>query len=217
MRLPHDIKFLAVEGVIGVGKSTLTQILQERLNARLFSEVFEQNPFLQKFYEDREAWAFQTQMFFLLSRHKQFQDTFRQHDLFYHLTISDYTMDKDRIFATQNLSEEELAMYDTVAAALERDMIRPDFIVYLQASVPNLLARINKRDRPMERNMDPSYLQDLVERYNHHYFHYNGCPVLIVNTDHIDFVENEKDLEALLKMIASAPAGTTFYSPISMP
>lgn len=213
MRLPHDIRFLAIEGVIGVGKTTLAQEITERLGATLLLEEFAENPFLEKFYADHEAWAFQTQLFFLLSRHRQFQDVFLQHDLFRNLVVSDYTFDKDRIFALQNLSDHEMAMYDTVAKVLERDRVRPDYVVYLQASVPTLLDRIHRRDRPMERSIEGNYLRDLVERYNHHFFHFNDCPVLIINTDHIDFVEHKGDLEEIIRIIGSCPPGTTVYSP----
>jgi len=213
MKLPEDIRYMAIEGAIGVGKSSLAEILGERLQAYLLLEQFEENPFLEKFYEHREAWAFQTQLFFLLSRHRQLQETFSQHDLFRPLVISDYTLDKDRIFAVQNLSEHELVMYDTVARALNRELIKPDYIIYLQASVPTLIERIRKRDRAMERRIEGNYLRDLVERYNHYFFHYNDAPVLIVNTDQIDFVENEKDREELLKVIETCPPGLSYYSP----
>jgi len=213
MKLPSEIRYLAIEGVIGVGKSSLVEVLGERLQATLLMEQFEENPFLEKFYTDREAWAFQTQLFFLLSRHRQLQETFAQHDLFRPLVVSDYTLDKDRIFAVQNLSDHELSMYDTVAKALRRDSVQPDFVVYLQASVPTLLERIRKRDRAMERTIEGNYLRDLVERYNHHFFHYEEAPVLIVNTDQIDFVENPKDLEDLLKAIEQCPPGLNFYAP----
>ena len=213
MRLDPHIRFLAIEGVIGVGKTTLAELLANELEATFLQEEFTENPFLEKFYDDKEAYAFQTQLFFLLSRHRQFQDTFIQHDLFRNLVVSDYTLDKDRIFAMQNLSEAEMSMYDTVSAALERDRVKPDYVVYLQASVPTLMHRIKKRDRPMERTIEGNYLRDLVDRYNHHFLHYEDCPVLIVNTDHIDFVENEKHLQQVLQAIASCPAQTTYYVP----
>lgn len=213
MRLDPSIRFLAIEGVIGVGKTTLAEILASELDATLLQEEFAENPFLEKFYDNKEAYAFQTQLFFLLSRHRQFQDTFLQHDLFRNLVISDYTLDKDRIFALQNLSEAELTMYETVANALERNAIKPDYVIYLQASVPTLMQRIKKRDRSMERTIEGNYLRDLVDRYNHHFLHYEDCPVLIINTDHIDFVENEKHRGQLLQAIASCPAQTTYYVP----
>ena len=215
LKLPDDIRYLAIEGVIGVGKSSLASIIADRLDAELLEEPFTENPFLEKFYSDRDAWAFQTQLWFLLSRHRQLKDTFEQEDLFRNLVIADYTLDKDRIFALQNLSETEMSMYDTVSGALAKEIVKPDFVVYLQGSVPTLLERIHKRDRAMERTIEGNYLRDLVERYNHHFFHYDETPVLIVNTDHIDFVHNEKDREDLLKVIEQCPPGMTFYAPNS--
>lgn len=216
MKLPEEIRYIAVEGVIGSGKSSLAEILATRLQAKIIHEVVEENPFLEKFYENPEAYAFQTQLFFLLSRHKQLDKKLHQLDLFEPLIVSDYTMDKDRIFAKLNLDEQGFNMYDTVAKALERSIIQPDLIIYLQANVEVLLQRIDKRGRQMERNMDPAYLSSLSEMYNHHFFNMQSCPVLIVNTDEIDFIENPKDLENLLRMIESCPPGTSFYSPSSI-
>jgi len=216
VKMPEDIRFVAVEGVIGVGKTSLVRILQERLDCGVLFEEFEENPFLERFYQDKKAWAFQTQMFFLLSRHRQFQETFQQRDLFFDVTISDYTFDKDKIFAIQNLSEDELSMYDTVATALERDRVKPDYIIYLRAGVDKLVQRIRKRGRSMEKGMDPAYLAELLENYDRHFFHYSDCPVLIVNTDEIDFVERSQDLEDLLNQIEKVPAGTMVYTPESL-
>ena len=216
MNFPEDVKFVAVEGVIGAGKSTLAKILADKSRGELIQEVVEENPFLEKFYESPEAYAFQTQLFFLLSRHKQLDKNIHQQDLFHPITIADYTLDKDRIFAGLNLKEQELGMYETVANALRQETIQPDFIIYLQANVDILMQRIQKRGRPMERNMSPDYLKSLSELYTHHFFSVSDCPVLIVNTDHIDFVENPKDLEELLAVIESCPPGTTFYNPQSL-
>lgn len=213
MNLSGDIRFLAIEGVIGVGKTSLAKVLSEKLNATLIEEEFTENPFLEKFYEMPEAYAFQTQLFFLLSRHRQFQDTFVQNDLFRHLVISDYTFDKDRIFALQNLSESELAMYETVSGTLNKNAPVPDLIVYLQASVQTLMKRIQKRNRPMERFIEGNYLRELSQRYNHHFFHYKESPVLIVNTDQIDFVRNPKHLEQVLNAIEASPLQTTYFVP----
>lgn len=213
MKIPADIRYLAVEGVIGVGKTSLCQILAKRWEADLLLENFAENPFLSRFYENSKAWAFQTQMFFLLSRHRQLQETFEQVDMFRSLVVSDYTADKDRIFAMQTLSDDELAMYNVVANALQRQRVTPNFIIYLQASVPVIQQRIRKRDRSMERKLEGSYLRDLVERYNHHFFHYSAAPVLVVNTDEIDFVENAQHQNSLLRMIETFPPGMSYYSP----
>ncbi len=215
MKTPSNIRYLAIEGVIGVGKSSLAELLGQRLDATLLMEDFGQNPFLKSFYENPEAWAFQTQLFFLLSRFQKLQDTFSQEDIFRPLVVSDYTIEKDRIFAVQNLSEHELAMYDKVAAALQQEVVKPDFVVYLQASVPTLIERIKQRDREMERKIEPSYLLALSEQYNRHFLHYQDAPVMIVNTDNIDFVNNEMDLENLIKEICKCPLGLSFYAPQS--
>ncbi len=211
--LPDDARFLAVDGVIGVGKSSLAKILAEKFSANLVEEQFAENPFLPKFYDNPEAFAFQTQIFFLLSRLNQFQNTIVQNDLFHHLVISDYTFEKDRIFAAQNLSESELAMYDSVSNAVSKDLPKPDLVIYLQANVQTLLRRIQMRGRPMERNIEGNYLRDLIERYNHHFWHYTDCPVLIINTDNIDFVHNGNHLKQVLGAVASCPRQTTYFVP----
>lgn len=213
MILNPDIRFLAIEGVIGVGKTSLAKVLAERLNATLLEEMFEENPFLEKFYQQPEEYAFQTQLFFLLSRHRQLLDSFIQNDLFRHLIISDYSFDKDRIFALQNLSEDEMYMYDAVLKSLDNNVPRPDYIIYLQASVETLITRIKGRNRPMEKGIDGHYLRDLQERYDHHFWHYNDCPVLIINTDKVDFVNNEKHLKQILNVIQTWPSQTTYFIP----
>ena len=215
LKFKEDIQFIAIEGVIGVGKTTLSSIISERFQINLLREEFEENPFLEKFYRDRDAYAFQTQVFFLLSRHKQFRNTFKQKDLFSPSTVSDYIFEKDRIFASLNLSAEEFSMYDKIAQTLQKDIVKPDFIVYLQANVQTLLNRIRKRNRSMELSIERDYIEELIEAYNHYFFHCTDCPVLIVNTDNIDFVKHEDDLEDLLKVISSLPRGTTYYSPTS--
>lgn len=213
LNLPERIRFLAIDGVIGAGKTSLAQILAKRIGANLVLEQFEENPFLPSFYRDPKAYAFQTQLFFLLSRVRQFQDAFVQNDLFRHTVVSDYTFEKDRIFALQNLSESELSMYDTVSGCLSGNFPTPDLIVYLQANVSTLLDRIGHRGRSMEKDIDSNYLSELLERYDHHFWHYTKAPVLIINTNRIDFVHNEKHLEQVLGAIAAAPTQTTYFAP----
>ncbi|MCF0225673.1 MAG: deoxynucleoside kinase [Fibrobacter sp.] len=213
MLTDKGVHFLAIEGVIGVGKSSLAQIISERWNALFIEENFTENPFLEKFYQNREAYAFQTQLFFLLERHKQLQNSALQSDLFHDLLVSDYTYDKDRIFAAQNLLESEFAMYEQISKALDKDIPRPDLVVYLQASVPTLLSRIRGRGRAMERSIEGSYLQSLMDRYDHHFWNYPHAPVLIINTDNIDFVHNESHLQLVLDAIASCPSQTTYFVP----
>lgn len=205
-------RYIVVEGPIGVGKSSLTNILAERYRARRVMEVVEENPFLSSFYEDREKYAFQTQMFFLLSRFKQQQALFQQ-DLFNTVTVSDYLFAKDRIFAHLTLDPNELSLYERVFEELGPRVTRPDLVIYLQARIDVLLGRIKKRGREFERKFDPTYLEDLCTAYNEFFFHYNETPLLVVNTSDIDFVNNPTDLEALLTVVRQTKKGTAHYVP----
>lgn len=213
MLTEKGVHFLAIEGVIGVGKSSLAKIISERWNAMFIEENFAENPFLEKFYQNKAAYAFQTQLFFLLERHKQLQNCAMQSDMFHELLVSDYTYDKDPIFAAQNLTDSEFTMYEQVAMALNKDIPRPDLVVYLQASVPTLLNRIKGRGRAMERTIEGSYLQSLMDRYDQHFWNYPYAPVLIINTDNIDFVHNESHLQLVLNAIAQCPRQTTYFVP----
>lgn len=218
MILPEKIRYIAVEGVIGVGKTSLLHKLERRFTARgqelmLLEEKFAENPFLEKFYEKPEEYAFQTQLFFLISRQREILANLLQNDLFRPVVMSDYTFDKDRIFALQNLSDDEFSMYETVASALKRDLPRPDFIIYLQAGMETLLSRIRRRNRAMERRISVDYLAELQERFDHYFWHYNKCPVLIVNTDRVDFVGNEPQFEEIAEAIERWPSGTTYFAP----
>jgi deoxyadenosine/deoxycytidine kinase len=202
---------LTIEGVIGVGKTTLARLLAERMNARVVLEEVEENPFLESFYQDRRRYAFSCQIFFLLSRYRQ-QRVLGQADLFERRIVCDYLFRKDRIFATLNLDEDELLLYDQILPLLERDLPRPDRVVYLQASLDTLLRRIEKRGRSFEKDIDPEYLRDLSEAYNQFFFHYQEAPLLIVNTDAIDFVGNPEDLEDLVTRIRQHTSGTLYYN-----
>ena len=213
MLTEKGVHFLAIEGVIGAGKTSLARIIAGRWNGLCIEENFDENPFLEKFYENPEPYAFQTQLFFLLDRHKQLQNYAMQSDLFHDLIVSDYTYDKDAIFAAQNLSDSEFAMYEQISRTLDRDVPRPDLVVYLQASIPTLLNRIKMRGRPMERNIEGNYLKDLQSRFDLHFWHYPYAPVLIINTDHIDFVHNENHLKLVLDAIAACPQQTTYFVP----
>ena len=204
--------YIVVEGVIGVGKTTMTRMLGERLDAQIVTEEVEENPFLSRFYRDQEAFRFQTQIYFLLSRFRQ-QGAFRELDLFAHYVVSDYLFAKDRIFACLNLDDDELALYDSVHRALAQQVPRPDLVIYLQASTAVLMGRIAKRDRDFERNMDREYIHKLNEAYNYFFFHYSGSPLLVVNTDQIDFVANRRDFENLAREILAGASGTRYYVP----
>jgi deoxyguanosine kinase len=211
MKLEH--RYIVVEGPIGVGKSSLTNIVAERFSARRVMEVVEENPFLASFYADRAKYAFQTQMFFLLSRFKQQQELFQQ-DLFASVTVSDYLFAKDRIFANLTLQTDELALYERVFDALQPRVTKPDLVIYLQARLDVLLARIKKRGREFERKFDPHYLEGLCKAYNDFFFHYVDTPLLVVNTSDIDFVNNPADLEDLLSVIRQTRKGTVHYQPL---
>jgi deoxyadenosine/deoxycytidine kinase len=206
-------RYIVVEGVIGAGKTSLARMLQERLQAKLVLEEVEENPFLKDFYKDRERFAFQTQMHFLFSRFQQ-QRNLRQLELFSERTVSDYLFQKDRIFASLNLSERELTLYDRLVGWLELEVMPPDVVVYLQAHPDTLMRRIAKRGRPYEKDMDANYIKQLNEAYNHFFFHYVQAPLLVVNTNSIDFVNNPDDFADLLNRIRSHRQGTTYYQPI---
>jgi deoxyguanosine kinase len=208
-----DNRYIVVEGVIGVGKTSLAKLLSDHLEAKLVLEEVEENPFLKDFYRDREHFAFQTQMHFLFSRYQQ-QRGLRQLDLFSERMVSDYLFQKDRIFAQQNLSERELVLYDRLVGWLELDVVRPDVVVYLQAETGVLMERISRRGRPFEKDMDRGYIASLNEAYNHFFFHYTDAPLLVVNTNPIDFVNNAEDFDDLRKRILTHRQGTTYYAPI---
>lgn len=203
-----------MEGVIGVGKTTLAAMIAERLGARLVGEKFEENPFLPKFYEDPEHYAFQTQIFFLLSRFKQQQEFF-QADLFQNHIVADYIFEKDKIFAYLTLQDEELKLYESVLSAVEKKIPAPDLVVYLQSSVDRLMSNIKKRARSYEANMSEEYIRELNEAYNYFFFRYKSSPLLIVKSTDIDFVENEDDFEELLEQILRPNrAGVEYYNPM---
>ncbi len=210
----REIRYIAIEGVIGVGKTTLARLLAERMPAELVLEEVEENPFLHEFYTDRARWAFQTQMHFLFSRYQQ-QRGLVQTDLFRQRVVADYLFQKDRIFANLNLTDRELALYEKIVSQIEVEVPRPDVVVYLQANTETLLARIRDRGRPFEKEMEREYLQALNEAYNYFFFHYADAPLLVVNTDGIDFVRHAADLEDLSGRILSHHEGTVYYSPVS--
>jgi len=206
--------FIAVEGPIGVGKSTLANILAQRMGARLLLEPVEENPFLPDFYRDKERFAFQTQLFFLLSRFQQQADIL-QEDLFARGGIvSDYLLIKDRIFAAINLSKEEMVLYDRLWSILGPRAPRPDLVVLLLASVPVLFERIKKRARPYEKGIESAYLEQLIRIYTEYFFDYGESPLLVVDTSEIDIVNNRDDLEQLLAVIRDHRGGVRHYKPL---
>jgi deoxyguanosine kinase len=188
--------FIAIEGVIGVGKTTLARMLQSRFDAELQLEVFEENPFLADFYGDRERYAFQTQIFFLLSRYHQQRRSVREALDAGRNLLTDYTFAKDALFAKINLMGDELEMYYRVHEALGEKVRLPDLVVYLRAETPVLMQRIAMRDRSYERNMESSYIEAVNQAYNDYFLHhYQGPPVLTIDSNGLDFVKNPEDLD----------------------
>jgi deoxyguanosine kinase len=207
-------RYIAVEGPIGAGKTSLAERLGARLEATLVLEDTE-NPFLADFYADRPGAALQAQLFFLLSRHRQ-QTSLRQADLFKQVTISDYLFDKDKIFAYVNLDDNELFIYQRLYDLLSRDAPPPDLVVYLQAPTDVLLRRLRLRRADPETaafDPDPEYLKELNEAYHHFFFHYNATPLLVVETSQFDSEASDESIDDLVKQINSMGAGTRYYVP----
>jgi len=206
--------YIAVEGPIGVGKTTLVHRLAERFNARVMLEIVEENPFLPDFYRDQEKFAFQTQLFFLLSRYRQQQQLW-QPDLFHRYIFSDYIFQKDRLFASLTLTDNEMLLYDQVFQILDTRVLKPDLVVFLQASLEVLLERIGRRGRSFERDIEPEYLQRLSETYNDYFFHYSDTPLLVVDTSGINIVDNEEDFTELTRCILRHRGGIQYYRPLA--
>lgn len=200
-------RYVAVEGPIGVGKTTLAELLSKELNARTVLEEFEDNPFLREFYRDKDRVAFQTQVYFLMARYKQ-QETLRQHDLFSRAIVSDYLFAKDRIFAYMNLTEPELQLYEKIYDLLRPRLVQPDLVIYLQARPEVLVRRLRKRGRDFEATIRVDYLEDLMRAYNQFFFHYERAPLLICDTSDVDYVTNRRDFEMMLRLIQETKEGT---------
>jgi len=207
------VRYLAVEGVTGVGKARLARLLGARLNARLVMEDAEDNPFLPLYYEDPERYGFQAQVFFLLGRYRQLQEL-RQMDLFQSAVVGNCLFARDRVYAHLILNDAELSLYERLAETLRSEVPRPDLVVYLQDSVHNILRRIRERGRGYERVVTEDYLGRLVEAYTHFFFHYSETPLLVVNVSKADLSEGSADLEGLVQQVMSPPAGTRYYRPM---
>jgi deoxyadenosine/deoxycytidine kinase len=205
-----ELRYIAIEGVIGAGKTSLAQKLSTKLGSNLILEQFEENPFLEKFYTDRNRFAFQTQMFFLINRYKQ-QQQLNQQELFSKYIVSDYIFEKDKIFAYLNLSGEELKLYESIFPLLERDIPKPDLVIFLQSSNDRLMNNIKLRGRKFEHNLTRAYLSELSEAYNNFFFKYNNTPLLIVNTSEIDFINTEEDFDELYEQIFREDRGFIEY------
>ena len=206
-------RYIVVEGPLGVGKTTLARLLAEEFNARPVFEQVEENPFLRKFYEDPRAHAFQTQLFFLLSRYRQ-QRQLAQQDLFNQSTVADYLFAKDRIFAQVNLEADELALYRQLFGLLDSRLPKPDLVVYLQARAEVLMERLRKRDREYERRIVSDYVERIAEAYRDFFFYYEDTPLLVVNSSDVDFVERSEDLADLVHEIKAMKRGVQHYIPL---
>jgi deoxyadenosine/deoxycytidine kinase len=205
-------RFVAVEGPIGVGKSSLVDLLAERFNAVKVAERIE-NPFLREFYRDKPGAAFQTQLFFLLNRFHQ-QQELAQSDLFQQVTICDYLFARDKIFAYLNLDDSELMIYERLYGLLAEKVPLPDLVIYLQASTEVLMERILGRKRDFEAEIAEPYVNDLNQAFNYFFYHYTETPLLVINTSEIDFVHRKEDLDDLVSQIRNMNRGVQYYSPL---
>jgi len=207
--------FVVVEGPVGVGKTTLAKRLSESFNTDLLLEGADDNPFLNQFYESKKNVAFQTQLFFLFQRAQQMQDL-KQADLFRPVHIADFIIEKDRLFAELTLDEEEFKLYQQIYKHLMIDAPVPDLVIYLQAPVAVLRKRISRRGRDYERSMSSDYLNKLNESYAQFFHDYNQSPLLIVNAEEIDIVNNESDYNLLLEQIKRVKRGRHYFNPASI-
>jgi len=207
-----NFRFVAVEGPIGVGKSSLVELLASRFSAVKILERIE-NPFLREFYKDKPGAAFQAQLFFLLNRCIQ-QQELSQTDLFRQVTICDYLFAKDKIFAYLNLDDSELMLYERLYTVLSERVPQPDLVIYLQASTEILLERIRRRRRDYESEIAEKYVNELNQAYNYFFYHYTASPLLVINTSEIDFVHREGDLDDLVTQIETMTRGVQYYTPL---
>jgi len=208
MQSVRKLNYIAVDGPIGAGKTTLSKMLSEELGFHICLEPAEKNPFLPDFYKDRKKNAFKTQLFFLLNRYQQ-QIELRQLDLFAQGVICDYTFAKDSIFALINLSEDELKLYNTVFQLLREQLPKPDLVIYLRADPKVLVQRVKKRGLEYEQNVGEGYLDDLTEGYNRHFMNYGDTPLLVVDTSSFNYIENPDDFANLKREILTHRGGTT--------
>ena len=205
--------YIAIEGVIGAGKTSLAELLAERLNAMLILEQPDENPFLKDFYLDRKKYAFQTQLFFLISRYKQ-QEEFPQPDLFHGKIVADYIFAKDKIFASINLDDREYRLYEKVVELMESRIPIPDLVIYLQCSPGRLMKNIRIRNRSYEKEMPEDYITELNEAYNRFFFNYRSTPLLVVNAEKLNFVDNKEHFEDLMQTLLEPVKGIKYYNPL---
>ena len=206
-------RFIAVEGAIGAGKTSLVNLLEQQYGARVILEDNDSNPFIAKFYEDQETYSFQTQIFFLLSRYNQYMEL-AQRDLFNSVVVIDYLFQRDKIFAQLNLEDHEYRLYEQIFNLIGPKAPKPDLVIFLQASTDVLLERVSKRGREYESFMDPDYLDSVNKAFNNFFFYYSDTPLLVINTNEIDFVEKKCDLEELINKVNSHKIGREYYNPL---
>ncbi len=208
-------RYIVVEGPIGVGKTTLAKRLADSFGTDLVLEMAEENPFLTRYYQQPEAAALPTQLFFLMQRAQQMQ-TLCQADLFKPVQVSDFLMEKDRLFAELTLNQDELALYEQVYAALNIDAPVPDLVIYLQASPEVLLHRIHQRGLASEKPIREEYLQRLVDSYINFFYYYNAAPLLIVNAEEVNFVSGDLDYQQLLQRLKKITKGRHYFNPAAI-
>ena len=204
-------RYIVVEGPIGVGKTTLTRRLAERLEADTLLERPEQNPFLARFYQDNARWALPTQLFFLFQRANQLREL-AQLDLFSRVMVSDFLLEKDPLFARITLSNDELHLYQQIYDTLQPQAPRPDLVIYLQAAPEVLSERVRRRAEEFERGISAEYLTMLAENYSRFFYHYNAGPVIIVNSERLNFAREDRDLDLLIDRIATMRGGREFFN-----
>jgi deoxyadenosine/deoxycytidine kinase len=207
--------YLAIEGPIGVGKTSLARRLADAFGSKVLLEQPEENPFLDRFYQARARFALPTQLFFLFQRARQIQPL-KQGDMFRPGCVADFLLDKDSLFARVNLDDDELRLYEQVYSHLSLDLPVPDQVVYLQAPVDVLMARIRQRDLGYERLIEREYLQQVVDAYTQFFYHYSAGPLLVVNAAEINFVDNDDDFEVLVDQIRKHHSGRHFFNPLSV-
>jgi deoxyadenosine/deoxycytidine kinase len=207
-----DNRYIAIEGPIGVGKTSLSEKLSECFNAELILEKSNNNPFLKNFYLDKDRYSFQTQTFFLLNRYSQLLEL-AQRSLFHNGTICDYVFQKDMLFASLNLNKDEFSLYENFYNLLKPKIPAPDLVIFLQSGTDVLMNRIRKRSRDFEKNITFDYLEQVNRAYNNFFFHYLESPLLVINTADIDFVEDKKALDDLVQKIYHHRSGIKYYVP----
>jgi deoxyadenosine/deoxycytidine kinase len=206
--------YIAIEGPLGVGKTSLAVMLAEKINGEVLLEDIEENPFLINFYKNPKKYRFQTQLFFLLRRY-QHASKINQVGLFKRVIVSDYLFEKDSIFARTNLSDDEFCLYERLFQILEKRITPPDLVIFLQAKTEILMERIRKREKKYEESISFKYLEKINQAFNEFFFHFSDCPLLVIDASQIDFVHVPEDFEDLVERIKEMKSGTQYYVPMS--